>query len=273
MMSAALAFYTILSLAPFLVVILTAAGYFLGDIRAPLLDQVSIFAGDRARTVVEIILENTEGRSFTASLSAVISGLIILYSSTAVFEHIRKSMNRIWGVDSGRGWSPLRVIRKRVLSLRMVALIGGAIVISILVGMTLEFILSRDNSLLDYAGNISSFIISVFVFAMIFKMLSDIVIRWRDALIGALATAILFEIGNIGISAYLRSSGVGSVYGAAGSMILFLVWIYYSSLIFFFGAELTHAYTCLYGSGATLPPGARRGDLCGGESDSHPVDP
>ena len=270
MMSAALAFYTLLSLAPLVIILITVSGYFLGDIRDPLLDQVFVLAGPRARSVVEMVIENAGERPITGSVSAVLSGLIALYSSTAVFAHVRKSMNRIWSVESKARWNPLEVFRSRALSLRMVAFVGVALIISFLVGTGMELALPEENPLLEFAGNISSFIVFVLLFAVIFKLLSDVVIHWQDVFAGALGTTLLFEIGKMGISAYLRSSGVGSVYGAAGSLIVFFIWIYYSSIIFFFGVELTHAYTCLYGSGATLGADAEGTphDLCGDDGKS-----
>lgn len=268
MMSAALAFYTILSLAPLLVIFITVAGYMLGDTRDLLLEQTALLAGPRARTVVEIIVQNAGEHRFTGSLSAAISGLIALYSATAVFAHLRKSMNRIWGVNHGSGWNPWPVVRGRILSLGMVVLVGIALVISSFISAGIGLAVSGGSPLLRFAGNITSFIVFVLLFALIFKFLADVTIHWRDVFAGAIGTALLFEIGKLGIGAYLRSSGAGSVYGAAGSLIVFFIWIYYSSVIFFVGVELTHAYTCIYGAGAT--PRSRTGapppeDLCRAE--------
>ena len=257
MMSAALAFYTALSLAPLLIILITVAGYLLGDTRDLILEQAALLAGPRARTVVAIILDNAGERRFTGSLSAVLSGLIVLFSATAVFAHLRKSMNRIWKVEYGRGWNLRGIIRSRILSLGMVALICGALFVSFFVTTAMQRAVTDDHPLWEFIARIGSFIVFVLFFALIFKFLPDVVVHWRDVFAGALGTALLFEIGKLGIGLYLRTSGAGSVYGAAGSLIVFLIWIYYSSVIFFFGIELTHTYTSMYGAGVVAVSHAR----------------
>ena len=257
MMSAALAFYTALSLAPLLIILITVAGYLLGDMRNLILEQAALLAGPRALTVVEIILDNAGERQFTGSLSAILSGLIIIFSSTAVFAHLRKSMNRIWKVEYERGWNLWGIVRSRILSLGMVVLICGGLVVSFFVAAGMNIVLPSDHHLWEFIARIGSFIVFVLFFALIFKFLPDVVIHWRDTFAGALGTALLFEIGKLGIGLYLRKSGAGSVYGAAGSLIVFLIWIYYSSVIFFFGIELTHTYTCMYGGGVSAVSHAR----------------
>lgn len=265
MMSASLAFYAALSLAPLLIILVTAAGYFLGDAREQLLAQAALLAGSRTRTVVEIILDNVGERQFTGSLSTAVTGAIVLFSSTAVFVHLRKSMNRIWGVEAeSRRGLLYGLIRGRLLSIAMVAFIGGVLAISFFASATMNLLIPETHTLWRYVNHISSFFIFVLLFATVFRYLPDIRMRWRDVFGGALVTAFLFELGKRGISLYLGTSGIGSVYGAMGSLIVMLIWIYYSSVIFFFGVELTHAYTCTYGAGAVPTHHARfaRDDGC-----------
>lgn len=251
MMSASLAFYAALSLAPLLIILVTAAGYFLGDAREQLLEQAALLAGSRTRTVMEIILDNVGERQFTGSLSAVLTGAIVLFSATAVFTHLRKSMNRIWGVENEPGRGLYSLIRGRLLSIAMVAMVGGVLAISFFASATMNLLIPDTHTLWRYINHVSSFFVFVLLFAIVFRYLPDIRMRWRDVFGGTLVTAVLFEIGKRGVSFYLGTSSIGSVYGAMGSLVVMLIWIYYSSVIFFFGVELTHAYTCTYGSGVT----------------------
>ncbi len=266
MMSASLAFYAALSLAPLLIILVTAAGYFLGDAREHLLEQAALLAGSRTRTVMEIILDNVGERQFTGSLSAVLTGVIVLFSATAVFAHLRKSMNRIWGIEAeSRRGLLYGLIRGRLLSIAMVATVGGVLAISFFASATMNLLIPGTHTLWRYINHVGSFFVFVLLFAIVFRYLPDIRMRWRDVLGGALVTAFLFEIGKRGISFYLGTSGIGSAYGAMGSLVVMLIWIYYSSVIFFFGVELTYAYTCTYGAGAVPTHHARfaRDDGCG----------
>lgn len=251
MMSAALAFYAALSLAPLLIIFITVTGYFLGDTQDRLLEQAALLIGPRTSAVVEIILESAGEHRFTGSLSAALSGVILVFSSTAVFAHLRKSMNRIWGVEAEPGRDIESLVRGRFLSFCMVVLVSTILVLSFFVSATLNLLIPGTHSLWLFVNNISSFFLFVMLFSIIFKLLPDIAIRWRNVFAGALATAFLFEIGKHGIGLYLGKSGLGSVYGAMGSLVMMLIWIYYSSVIFFFGVELMYAYTSTYGSGVT----------------------
>lgn len=188
---------------------------------------------------------------------ALIAGLITLFiGATAVFNEIQDSINSIWGLKSKpkKGW--LKLLQNRFLSFSMIIVLGFLLLVSLTVSSLIDGFTESFKQhfkagalLLFYiANNLLTLIIATIIFAVIFKVLPDGLIRWKDIFAGALFTAIFFMVGKFVISLYISKSNVGSTYGAAGSLIVLLLWIYYSSLILYTGAEITRAYAEVYGA-------------------------
>ena len=257
-MSASLSYYTVFSLGPFLIIIISLAGLFLGEeaVQGKVYDQVKGLIGANAADQLEEIIKNARlsGKSI---IGTIVGGISLLIGATGVFAEIQDSINTIWGIKSKpkRGW--LKYITNRLLSFSMVVSIGFLLLVSLIANAALDIINDRLSTYFaDYTAylymTISTLIIIMIIstlFAVIFRVLPDGHVRWRDAGVGALFTTLLFLLGKYLIGLYLGRSSVASVYGAAGSIVLVLLWVYYSSAILFFGAEFTKVYALVYGGG------------------------
>ncbi|UCF04505.1 MAG: YihY/virulence factor BrkB family protein [bacterium] len=248
MMSAAVAFYAALSMAPLLLVLIWVAGLIGEPAQQRLIDQVQLLVGLRAMNVVEVIVENAVERQYTGSISTVLGLVLLLFASTAVFSHLHRSMNRIWNVTMKPGRGLLNWVLGRLLSLAMVGFVGLLLFISFIASTAATIMLSANSAWWRLFEHAISFFIFMLLFGALFKILPAVRIPWRHTFIGSAITAFLFEIGTYGFSTYLRLSTIGSVYGAAGSLLILLLWIYYSSVIVFFGMESIWAYTRMRGS-------------------------
>jgi len=251
-LSATLAFFTMLSLSPLLLTATSIAGFFYGKPTAQteLVNQVRVLSGSDGAKVVEGALKNARFSDNGSFLSGIFAGGILLFAATAVFVHLQSALNQIWGVTPG---DHKRSIGKNVLlirgrSLALVLCIGFLLVISLIASAALAILgnyLSEIwvilDELLKAAVNIATLLIIGGLFSLMFRFLPDTHVDNRAALIGGLSTAGLLTIGKWGIGLYLGNSVVGSAYGAAGSLVAFLLWIYYSMLVFIYGAE----FTCL----------------------------
>lgn len=256
-LSASLAYYTIFSMGPLLVVIISLCGLFLGReaVQGKIYQQLVGFVGaDTANSLQEIIKNaSLAGKS---QLAAIIGGITLLVGATTVFGEIQDSINMIWGLKPKpkRGW--LKMLQNRFLSFSVIVSLGFLLLVSLSVTSIIDGFSERLMAhfpdvtvVLFYIINIAItlFVITI-IFAVIFKVLPDAKIRWKDVLAGAIATALLFMLGKFGISFYISKSNVGSTYGTAGSLVVLLLWIYYSSIILYFGAEFTKAYAVKYGA-------------------------
>ncbi|MDQ7949854.1 MAG: YihY/virulence factor BrkB family protein [Pedobacter sp.] len=260
-LSAALAYYTIFSLTPLIIIIISAASLFLGDNMDPntkLFGEITKFIGLDAAEELRKFVENANltGKS-TFGLIIGIGTLIV--GSTAIFIEIQDSINLIWKVKAvpKKGW--LKLVTNRLLSFSLIASLGFLLLVSLVIN---SIVVGIGNKLELYAGKIGISAISEFfmliltnaltlavvttIFAIIFKVLPDVNLKWKPALIGALFTAILFSIGKYAIGIYIEKGNPGSAFGAASSIIVILVWIYYTSIILYFGAEFTQAYAEKY---------------------------
>ena len=238
-LGAALAFYTALSLAPIIVILITIAGLALSpDQQQQVVQQIQSTVGARAGEAISTIVESAQQNKNGGTIAAIISGITLLLGATAVFAQLQYSMNRIWGVQakSGGAWA---WVRKRLLSLAMMATIAFLLLVSMVLSTALSMMFSGEGIVWQAVNFVVSMLVYILLFAVIFKVLPDVKIGWRMTWIGATVTAVLFALGKLGISIYLSAGAVGSAYGAAGSLIALLVWVYYSSLIVFVGAELT----------------------------------
>ncbi|MEO6667943.1 MAG: YihY/virulence factor BrkB family protein [Ferruginibacter sp.] len=256
-LSGSLAYSTIFSLAPLLVVVISLCGIFLGKeaVQGRIYSVLEGFIGkDSASQLQEIIKHASIGNADT--IAAIIGGITLLVGSTAVFMEIQDSINTIWGLKAKPKRGFLKMLTNRLLSFSVIVGLGFLLLVSLSVTGIVEAIGSRLEAAFPEIAVVFFYIINVIlmlaistlIFAVIFKVLPDAKIRWKDVFAGALITAILFLVGKFGISFYIAKSKVGSTYGAAGSLVILLVWVYYSSIILYLGAEFTKVYAIKYGS-------------------------
>jgi membrane protein len=256
-LSASLAYYTIFSLGPMMIVVIFLTNLFLGKqaIEGTLYEQIKDLVGSEAALQIQEIIKNAaiDGAS---NVAAIIGFITLLVGATTVFSEIQDTINMIWKlkVKSERGW--LKMLMNRLWSFSLVVSLGFILLVSLFINTLVEGFMGKlqqifpeRSVILVYVLNlvITLFIISL-LFAIIFKVLPDAVIRWKDVVVGAIFTAILFMIGKFGITFYISKSEVASTYGAAGSLAILLLWVYFSSIILYFGAEFTKAYAVKFGS-------------------------
>ena len=258
-LSAALAYYTLFSMAPLLVIAISVAGFVFG--REAAQDQVvntlGDFVGKDAGATIQGMIENASKQQTSESIFAMVSGVaLLLFGAGGVVGQLQSSLNMIWGVEPKPGRGVLGFLRDRFMSYAMVLGVGFLLLVSLVITAALsafdQFLansMSGAGVVLEVVHFVVSLGVIAFLFAAIFKFLPDAEIAWRDVAIGALMTAILFNVGKSLIGLYIGQSSATSVYGAAGSLVTLLLWIYYSGLIFFFGAELTQVYASRFGSG------------------------
>ena len=257
-LAAALSYYTLFSLAPLLLIAIGVAGFAFG--REAAQNQIvetlqGMIGQDSAKTVQEMIQASNE-KPKTGMISTVIGFGALLFGAGGVVGQLQTSLNKIWEVTPKPGQGIWGFLRQRFFSFAMVLAIGFLLLVSLVVTAVLSSFtgmlssLSGDATLVAHAVDILvSFGFVTLLFALIYKYVPDVEIEWRDVWVGAALTAILFTIGKYLIGLYIGTSGVSSTFGAAGSLITILVWVYYSSLIFFLGAEFTRVYATQYGSG------------------------
>jgi membrane protein len=249
-LSAALAYYSIFSLAPLLVLGISIAGLVFGEraARGEVAAQMKDLAGARAAEAIQAMVLSASHKS--ASASAAAAGLVILlFGASSVFAELKDALNTIWGVTRKPGQPLLALIRLRIIAFTMVLSIGFLLLISLIfssalagLGTYVHRFLVLPATVWQGADFVLSFVMITLLFAMIFKVLPNVVIDWREVWAGAALTAFLFTIGKFLIGIYLGTSGVASAYAAAGSAIVILLWVYYSACILFFGAEFTKVY-------------------------------
>ncbi len=256
-MSGALAYYTVFSMAPLLILIISLSAMFFSRdaVEGQVYTQLVGFMGsDTAKQLQEIIKNAAIGDKDKIAL--IVSIVTLLIGATTVFAEIQDSINDIWGLKAKpkRGW--LKLIQNRFLSFSVIISLVFILLVSLVITTLLD---ELNNRLREIFPDITVVVFYVFnqlftlivvsiIFAVIFKVLPDAEIRWKDVLSGALATAILFMLGKFAISFYISKSDVGSTYGATGSLVVLLLWTYYSSIILYFGAEFTKAFAVKYGS-------------------------
>jgi membrane protein len=253
-LGASLAFYTVLSLAPLVIIVVGVAGLVAErqQVARALATQSEYLAGTAGRQVVDTILTTTEPQGGT--LAALVGLLTLVLGATAVFGELEAALNLIWEVQpkplSGVGAALWHWLKQRILSLAMVLAIAFLLLVSLVVSAAIAgatTYLSSADDLRLLRGRALEVALSLLVFtglfALLFKYVPDVQLRWRDVWLGAGVTAVLFTIGKAVIGYYIGQASVGSAYGAAGSLVALLVWVYYSALIFFFGAEFTQAWT------------------------------
>ena len=273
-LAASLAFYTALSFAPLLVLMLTVVTLFLGEAtQQKLVDEVKNLMGPQAGASVEQIVnpekvagekggsgaaeQAKEKQEHLASVAGIVGLVTLIFSASGVFAQLQAAMNRIWDVEPKPGGAIMSWLRTRGLSIGMVFAILFLLLVSLVVSSILAGMFKDTGLLWKTLNFIVSLGVFIGLFALIFKYLPDVKIPWTDVWIGAAATAVLFGVGKSLIGLYLGTAGVGSSYGAAGSLIVLLVWVYYSSIILFLGAEMTQVYAKWNGSKIVPGPHAQ----------------
>lgn len=256
-LSASLAYFTIFSIGPMIIIIIFLADIFWGRdaVEGSIYGQIKGFIGPDAALQVQDIIKNA-AISGQSTVTAVIGIATLLIGATGVFAEIQDSINTIWGLKPKpkKGW--LKMLLTRLLSFSVIVSLGFLLLVSLLLNALIEALINKlmtifpDGAVvLGYIVNlVLTFGVTSLLFAIIFMVLPDAKIKWKDVIIGAMATTVLFMIGKFAITFYIGSSNVGTTYGAAGSLVVVLLWVYYSSVILYFGAEFTKAYAANYGS-------------------------
>nr|WP_228716792.1 YihY/virulence factor BrkB family protein [Halomonas pellis] len=256
-----LAFYTLFSLAPTVIIAVAVIGVVFGEDAAQgqIVTQLQGTVGEEAAKAVEqAVAESRPQESGVVPTLLGIGGLLI--GATTVFAQMQYSLNMIWGVTAKPSRSGVMIfLKQRLLSLAVVLAIGFILLVSLIVGVVLRAMLQAIGDAMPLMGTLTagaelliSLLVITALFATIFKILPDVVLNWRDVLLGAVVTALLFAVGRNAIASYLAYTATASTYGAAGSVVMILLWVYYSSLILLFGAAFTRSYLIAKG-GAIVP--------------------
>ncbi len=256
-LSGSLAYYMVFSMGPLLVLLISLCGLFLSRdaVEGKIYSTLQGFVGSDTAAQLQQIIKNA-GLGNKSKIAAIVGGITLLAGATGVFAEIQDSINSIWGLKPKpkRGW--LKILQNRFLSFSVIISLGFILLVSLALSSIIEGLSGRLQAAYPdvavavfYIINLLiTFIVTTFIFAVIFRVLPDADIRWRDVTIGAVVTAILFMIGKFAISIYISQSHVGSTFGTAGSLVIVLLWVYYSSIILYYGAEFTKAYAMEYGA-------------------------
>jgi membrane protein len=249
--SASLAYYTIFSLAPLLLLVISLAGIFLGKdaIQGKVFSEINGFVGNDAAQQIQEMIKHLE-MSGKSTISVIIGVITLIIGATTVFGEIQESINIIWQVKAKPKKAWLKLVKNRLLSGSLIISLGFLLLVSLILNGALLAISDRLKIFLpnitvvifNIINLLISFIVIAVLFGAIFKVLPDAKISWKDVRSGAIFTALLFMLGRLGIGIYIGMSANSSTYGAAGSLIAILLWVYYTAAILYFGAEFTKAY-------------------------------
>jgi membrane protein len=259
-LGAAIAYYTVFLLAPLLIIAVSIAGLVFGREAAQgqIFDQLRTLIGEASAGAMEEVVESANSTPATGVVATIIGFVALIVGASGVFAQMQTSLNAIWRVEPKPGRGLWGLLQDRVLSFGFILVVGFLLLISLMLTAIIAFIgewfggfLPGIEMLIQILNALFSLAVITLLFAMIFKFLPDVKIAWRDVWIGALITAALFTVGKEVLGLYLGKSGVASSYGAAGSLIVLLLWVYYSAQIVFFGAEFTKAYANKFGSRVT----------------------
>ena len=255
LLAAALAYYTVFSITPLLVIAIAIAGAVFGQntAKVEILEQINGLVGEQGANAIEVALSNANQPEISG-VASLISIIVLLIGASGVFAQLQEALNTVWDVKAKPDGGIWNFIRKRLLSFGMVLVIGFLLLVSLILSALLSGIGKLQINLLPgftplwqlFNFAVSFGFISL-LFALIYYYLPDVKIRWKDVWIGAIITALLFTVGKFAIGLYLGRGSFGSAYGAAGSLIVFLAWVFYSAQILLFGAEFTQVYARKYG--------------------------
>ncbi|MDQ6844434.1 MAG: YihY/virulence factor BrkB family protein [Bacteroidota bacterium] len=254
--SASLAYYTVFSIAPLLVIVTTLSGIFFGKkaVQGEVYAQLNGLVGNDAALQIQDIIKNIHltGDNFFASIVSIV---ILLIGATTIFGEVQDSLNKIWGlrVKTKKTW--WKLILTRLLSFSLIVCIGFVMIVSLVLNALVSafgkflsrYIHNFSVYFIETSESILSFLVTTFLFSIMFKVLPDAKIKWKDVFFGGFITALFFTLGKLAIGFYLGQSNLATLYGAAGSIIIIMVWVYYSAIILYLGAEFTKVHAKLYG--------------------------
>ena len=256
-LSAALAYYTVFSVGPLLIVVVFICSFFFGKeaIEGSVYGQIQSFVGHDAALQLQEIIKNA-AIAGKGKVAAIIGIVTLVIGATTMFAEMQDSINMIWGLKTKPKKSAwIILLKNRLLSFGVIASLGFLLLVSLSVSAVIEAISTRLQAQFPELTVVALYILNIIItfviisalFGVIFRVLPDAKIKWKDVMAGAVATAVLFMVGKFAISFYISKSNIGTTYGTAGSLVILLVWIYYSSVILYFGAEFTKAYAIKYG--------------------------
>ena len=260
---AALAFYTLFSIAPILVLVIAIAGFFYGAdaARGQLLSELQGLVGTQGAQAIQLVLAGAHDKG-SGMWATIIATALLLFGATTAFAELKDSLDEIWDVPKPPGANWWDVVRTRLLSFGLILVLAFLLMVSLVVSAMLAILENYFNGLwkeatvlLSWLASAIGFCVIALLFGVIYKLLPRIKLSWSDVTIGALGTAALFTLGKFAIGLYIGNSGVANSYGAAGSMIALLLWVYYSAQIFFLGAEFARQYALQLGSLHGKPDG------------------
>ncbi|MEX0680105.1 MAG: YihY/virulence factor BrkB family protein [Balneolales bacterium] len=253
---AALAFYAIFSIAPLLIILVAVTGFIFGEAASAgqLEEYMSQIMGAELAMTLQNFVANAY-RPASGIIATMISLIIILFTSTTIITQLKESLNNIWNVAIRKEESSIkRFLIDRMMAFALILIFAGIFILSMIFEITLSTLSTYLDPVIpggvDLWSTINSvfiFLVQIVLFGIIFKMLPDIRVQWSDVAVGAVVTALLFLLGRYLISIYMGMAAT-STYGAAGSFVVFLIWVYYNAMVFFLGAEFTYIYTMRYGS-------------------------
>ena len=250
-LAAALAYYAIFSMTPLLIIIIAIIGLVFGEraAQAQIAQQLEELVGAEAALMIETMLANF-GNPASGILTSLVGLVTLLYGASGLFHHVQGTLNTIWHAPVRSGNGVVYFVKQRFLHLAMVFGVGALLLLALFAELVITAITEYLN--LESLPQARNFLVSLgmltVLFSIIFKLLPQVKIAWLDVLIGAAVTSLLFNVGRILIGTYMRVGNIGSIFGAAGSLVVLLVWIYYSAQIFLLGAEFTHVYAQKLGS-------------------------
>lgn len=260
-LGASLAFYTTLALAPLTIIAIAVAGYFFGEeaARGGIVHQIEHLVGKEGAIAIEALIQKAS-EPHQSWLATVISVGLLVFGATGVFAELKDSLDTIWEVKRKPGLGLWTIAKTQLLAFTVVVGTGFLLLVSLLLTAMLTAFTNWLGQWLPgtvwtvyLLDALVSFLVITILFALIFKLLPDVTVSWKDVWIGVVFTAVLFMIGKYLIGVYIGSASIGSIYGAAGSLVVVLVWTYYSSQILFFGAELIRAYAKYFDSQPIRP--------------------
>jgi len=258
-LSAALSYYTVFSIGPVLVIVISLSGWFYGQeaVQGKIYGQISGLVGADAALQVQQIIQNVQ-QTGGGVIGTIVGAVVLFLGATGIFTEIQDSINYIWSLRAKPKRGFVKLILNRLLSFSLVISLGFLLLVSLVASALLELLNELLTRMFPDTMVVVVYIVNVLIvfavitvlFAVIFKVLPDGKIKWKDSFIGASFTAVLFIIGKTAIGLYLGKTGVASSFGAAGSLVVLLVWVYFSAQIFLLGAEFTWVYSHKYGSNA-----------------------
>jgi membrane protein len=259
---AALAFYTLFSMTPILILAIAAAGYFFGAeaAKGEIISQVEGLVGRNGAQAIQALLAGAQDPA-SGLAATVIAAVLLLVGATSVFVELKGGLDELWGIEPPKGRAVIVFLRTRLYSFGMVLVLAFLLLVSLVLSAALAVLeryaggtWSSSYDVFEVFASVISFGAIACLFALIYKVLPEAPLSWRDVWIGAAFTAGLFTLGKYAMGVYLGRSGVASSFGAAGSIIALLLWVYYSAQIFYLGAEFTRQYALQFGSLRPPPP-------------------